>query len=229
MPSAMNLLCIETSSAKASIALRTASGIDERIIGEARDQTDLMLPYIDELLGTRALELGSLDGLVFGRGPGSFTGLRIAAAVVQGLATAARLPIVAVSSLQATAQHAWRAHAVRRALVCVDARMGEVYTAAFELEADVMRAASSEALVDARRVVAVLDGEWTLVGNGADVHADALAGLVASADRVLPDLLPTAMDLLPQGLREFEAGRVLTPQAAVPVYLRDESAWRAQR
>src|SRR5690606_16284442 len=104
----MRLLAIDTSSRVGSIALLDGSDVSERFIATPREQAELVLPLVDDLLGARGIGLKDLDALVLGRGPGSFTGLRIAASVVQGLAFAAERPVVAVSSLEALAQRAWR-------------------------------------------------------------------------------------------------------------------------
>jgi tRNA threonylcarbamoyladenosine biosynthesis protein TsaB len=133
------LLLIETSSAVGTVALAVGDRVAETRIETPREQTERILASIDELLEEAALDLRDLDALVFGRGPGSFTGLRVAAAVVQGLGLATGKPIVSVSSLAALAARALAAHAAaERVLCCVDARMGEVYFGTF------VRAASAE-------------------------------------------------------------------------------------
>jgi tRNA threonylcarbamoyladenosine biosynthesis protein TsaB len=226
----MKLLALETSSAIATIALVIGGDTVERSIDTPREQTERMLPLIDELLEGAGLGVRDLDAIVFGRGPGSFTGLRVAAALAQGLALAADRPIVAVSSLAAAAQRAWRELGAERSLVCVDARMGELYSAAFAIEAGRAQPLGPESLGAPETVEAPRGGgwgdPWCAVGNGWRAYRDALAPLLGRAGRVAADLVPSARDLIPQAVADLEAGRILSPAAALPVYLRSESAWR---
>lgn len=130
---ASRLLALETSSATATIALALGTEIAERTIETQRAQAGSVLECVDALLAEAGIALADLDAIVFGQGPGSFTGIRIAAAVAQGLSLASDRPIVPVSSLAALAQrgfaamHDGPAAGVGQALSCVDARMGEVY------------------------------------------------------------------------------------------------------
>ena len=125
----MNLLGLETSSTVGSVAVETPGGMLVREIATPREQTAQILALIDELLREAGIGLPDLNGIAFGRGPGSFTGLRVSVAVAQGLAAVAGMPLLPVSSLLCLAERAWREHGCERALVCVDAHMGEVYWA----------------------------------------------------------------------------------------------------
>ena len=129
----MKLLAIETSSDVGTVALLVDESLEQQRIATPREQTERILPMIDELLATAGVPLEELDGIAFGRGPGSFTGLRVAAAVAQGLGLAVNLPLLPVSSLAAMAQGRWRTEGQERSLVCIDARMGEVFWGAFEV------------------------------------------------------------------------------------------------
>jgi tRNA threonylcarbamoyladenosine biosynthesis protein TsaB len=202
--------------------------VSERSIATAREQTAQLLPYIRELLVDAGTELRSLDAIVFGRGPGSFTGLRIAAAIAQGLAMAARLPVIPVSSLAATAQHAWDRDRIAASLVCIDARMGEVYWAGFEVEQGLARLLDAEAISAPESVQAPDISRWTALGGGfsAAAHVQALERVAARAERVIADIHPRARDLFPQARSDLAEGRVFPAAAASPVYLRDETAWR---
>ncbi len=227
------LLALETSSATGSVALAVGGELRERTIPTPREQTELVLPFVAELLAEAQLQLGDLDALVFGRGPGSFTGLRIAAALAQGFAMAAGRPLVAVSSLAALAARARREHGVGRVVTCVDARMGEVYWAAYALDAatGLMRLEGEERLASpaalaAEAADAAEAGGWYAAGSGWERYAEALGPIAAGAAGVDAGLVPAARDLLPQAEAELAAGRVLAPEQALPVYLRSESAWR---
>ena len=227
----MRLLAIDTSSRIGSIALLDGDDVAERFIATPREQADLVLPLIDDVLASRDVRLEDLDAFVLGRGPGSFTGIRIAASVLQGLAFAAERPVVSVSSLEALAQRAWRELGIEDALVCVDARMQEVYLARYVVRAGRATLVGEERLVPPRDVAAPRDpapaaGGWCAVGDGWSTYREALAPVLAGASVVVPDLVPSARDLLVAGAAELAAGRTLAPEAALPVYLRDENAWR---
>ena len=222
----MKLLGIETSSNVGSVALRIGGEIRSAEMASPREQTEQLLTLVHESLAAAGLTLRDLDGIAFGRGPGSFTGLRIAAAIAQGLAVTSGVPLLPVSSLQCLAQTALRSAGAACSLVCVDARMGEVYWAAFALHGDVMRPAGDERLGMPANLAAPAARPWAAVGDGFASYRDALAGLAAGAERTLADLKPAAQDLLPQAVADLAAGRSVTPRDALPVYLREHTAWR---
>ncbi len=222
----MNLLGLETSAAIGSVALATNAGVLVREIGSPREQTDQLIKHTDELLAEAGLGLADLAGIAFGRGPGSFTGLRVSAAVAQGLSAVNAIPVLPVSSLLCLAERVWREHGCERALVCIDAHMGEVYSAETECRAGVVSIVGAERLSPPQDVAVPEGSGWWAVGNGFASHADALATAAKAAARVLLDLTPSAVDLFPQARRDFSAGRAVAASAALPVYLRGETAWK---
>jgi tRNA threonylcarbamoyladenosine biosynthesis protein TsaB len=222
----MNLLGLETSATVGSVALATKSGVLVREIPSPREQTDGLLKLTDELLAEAGIRLAELAGIAFGRGPGSFTGLRVSAAVAQGLSAASGVQVLPVSSLLCLAERAAREHGCERALVCVDAHMGEVYSAETERRDEVVRIVGPERLCQPQDVVVPQGSGWWAVGNGFGSHAEALAAVTNAAARVLSDLMPSAVDLFPQARRDLEAGRGVAAAAALPVYLRGETAWK---
>jgi tRNA threonylcarbamoyladenosine biosynthesis protein TsaB len=225
----MMLLALETSSPIGTVALAAGGGIIERSIPTPREQTEQMLPLVDELLAEAGIRLTGLDAIVFGRGPGSFTGLRISAALAQGLAMAADRPIVAVSSLEALAQRAWRELGAARSLACIDARMGEVYSAAYAVGDGIAGPLDQERLTPPGDVETppawAGDTHWCAVGSGWTSQGDALAALLGRAAALAADLVPAARDLLPRARHKLEAGEIEPPEGALPVYLRNASAW----
>lgn len=222
----MKLLGIETSSNVGSVALRVDGEVRAREMASPREQTEQLLRLVDESLAAAGLGLADLDGIVFGRGPGSFTGLRVAAAVAQGLALASGVPLLPVSSLQCLAQTAFRTEQAARSLVCVDARMGEVYWGEFELEGGVLRPVGGERLGLPGDLVVPAQRPWAAVGDGFASYREALGERAASAERLLPELKPAAEDLFPHAAVDLAAGRSVTPGDALPVYLREHTAWR---
>ena len=222
----MRLLAFETSSSVGSVAIATPDGIHLREAATPREQTERILTLADELLAATGIALGELDGIAFGRGPGSFTGLRVSTAVAQGLAAVGGLPLLPISSLLCLAERAHREHGCERGVVCVDAHMGEVYSAQFVLRDGAIGIVGPERLGAPADVPALEGAGWWAIGSGFAAQADALAAVALAAARVLPELVPSAVDLLPQAGRDLAAGRGTAPAAALPVYLREQTAWR---
>jgi len=220
------LLAFETSSRTGSVALDTAAGLLVRELPTPREQTERLLAIIDELLTAAGIELARLNGIAFGRGPGSFTGLRVSVAVAQGLAAVSGVPLLPVSSLLCLAERAFRETGCERALVCIDAHMGEVYSAIAQRRGDAVEIVGDERLSPPGEVAVPAGSAWCAVGSGFAAHATALASVARAATRVLPDLVPSAASLLPQAKRDLEAGRSTPPAEALPVYLRENTAWR---
>jgi tRNA threonylcarbamoyladenosine biosynthesis protein TsaB len=184
---------------------------------------ELVLDMAEEVLAAGGVGVESLDGLALGRGPGSFTGVRIAAAVVQGIAGARDLPVARVSTLQALAQGALRQGQHRRVLAALDARMGEVYWGAFAAAGDApMTPAGDEAVCPPERAPLPEGSGWVAVGPGWSAHREALLGHAGTRVQVLlPQILPEAQDVALLGALELAAGHGVPAAAALPVYLRD--------
>jgi len=220
----VNLLGIETSGTIGSVALHTSAGVLVREIATPREQTEQVLGLVNELLAAAKITLEALDGIAFGRGPGSFTGLRVSTAVVQGLSAATGVPVLPVSSLLCLAERAWRESQCERCLVCVDAHMGEVYCAESACRDGVVEIVGPERLVAPREVVPLAGAHWAAVGSGFGLGD--LAATRSAAAYVLAALQPSARDLFPQAARDVAAGRGVEAAAALPVYLREQTAWR---
>jgi len=226
----MRILAIDTASAQCSAALMLEGGVRDRSVLTARDHARLLLPMIDELLAEAGITLRQLDGIAFGRGPGSFTGLRVAASVTQGLALGADLPVRPVSDLRALAKQAQRrAGAVGPGpvLACMDARMGEVYWALFQLNEGRIqepelpeRVGSPVALLDAVTLRPLLAAG---LGLAAYPQIGERLGLVPGV--CYADAEPHALDVAELARRDVVAGAAwLDASAAQPVYVRDDVA-----
>lgn len=170
---------------------------------------ELLLPMIERLLAQAELGAHDLDGVAFAAGPGAFTGLRIACGIAQGLAFAHNLPVVGISSLEALAECA----GAPRVIACLDARMHEVYCAAFERRGDAWRAVVDAECV-APRDIGIPPGEgWTGAGGGFAVYGDVLrARLGAALAQLAPDLRPGHRRLRDLPLRASGAARASTPR-----------------
>ncbi len=234
----MKLLALDTATENCSAALWIDGGLIQREAEVERGHADLILTMVDELLARAGLRLGGLDAIAFGRGPGSFTGVRLAASVTQGLAFGAGLPVVPVSDLLAVAQRALSRMpgtdaAARHILVCNDARMHEVYWGCFQQSADggPMTPVGSERVSKPSEVK--LPETWQGVavdgaGRGFAAYGEALgASLTGLLGRIDSTLLPGAAEIALLAVREVLEGRTLPPEQAVPVYLRDDVARRA--
>ena len=227
--SALRLLAIESSSSTATIALAIGDAVAERAIETPREQAGRSLGVVAELLAGAGIGLSDLDALVFGQGPGSFTGLRVAAAVAQGLSIGSRCPLVPVSSLAGLAQRAFAGRAavgVAQVLCCVDAHMGEVYWASFALVDGLATAIVGES-IGAPAAVRPPAEPYLAVGSGLAAHADMLAAVIAGANASDAALYPRARDLLPLARARVSRGDFVPLESALPLYLREAGAWRA--
>lgn len=222
----MNILAIETSGDVCSCALLAGDDIIDAMRATPRDHTRFMLPMIDRLLARGELCVAQLDAIAFGRGPGSFTGVRIATAITQGLAFARALPVVPISSLRVLAQGACRVHGVHRVLAAFDARMGEVYWGRFTVGGDgLMGDCDGECVCPPDRVPVPAGVDWSGAGAGWAVHSAALERRLGGClSGVFPALRPQARDLLPLARVAMRRGHGTPASRALPSYVRDRVA-----
>ena len=188
----MKLLALDTSTDACSVALRIKgeTTMDFRIA--PRQHTDIILDMVDGLLQGADMSLAELDAIAFGRGPGAFTGLRVAAGVVQGMAYGADLPVVPVSSLAALAQAASNKHGVARVMAVMDARMREVYVGCFRRQGDVMQLQGQETVIAPDKLQLPQEHLWFGAGSGfahyiEDLGRRAAEELAGIDDSLLPD------------------------------------------
>ena len=222
----MKILAIETATAACSVALLDDDAVRERHEVAPRRHASLVLGMVDELLAESGLRLSALDAIAFGRGPGAFTGVRIAAGVVQGLALGAGLPVAPVSTLLALAQGCLVEAPAGQVLAVMDARMGEVYAAACRVGPERIAAHHGAEWLGAPAAL-VLDGEgdWLGVGSGFEAYPEALRTVLgARLCGTLPQRLPRAADVARLALVMCAAGELVDPELALPVYLRDRVA-----
>lgn len=220
----MKLLALDTAGTRCSVALLLDGRLTELDAPAERLQAEHVLPMVEKLLGDAGLKLTSLDAIAFGRGPGAFTGLRVATSVAQGLAYGANLPVVPISDLAALGAAAVRVHKVERVVACLDARMHEVYWAAYEARTDDLVAVSEEALSPPSAVSAPSDGPWFGAGPGWAAYGEVLKARVPQLTGTDPLLLPTAGDIARLGQIAYGKGGSVPPEQALPVYLRDKVA-----
>lgn len=239
----MRILALDTATEALSVALCCDGELIVRESRPARGHGEWLLPMVDEVLAEAGIGLGALDALAVGRGPGAFTGVRIAVSVAQGLAFGAGLGIVPVSDLAALALGAARrAEAEQRAslpvlvLACLDARLGGLYAAGFAVEAAAHGLAAVENYLESRDVLTTgaqcpLDGPRPVLVAGHGWRAGgALPARVGDRLRACyADLLPSAADVARLAVPLLGRGAAVDAQALTPLYLRDEVATRSVR
>jgi len=220
----MRLLALDTSTEACSAALLIDGATTLRFEITERSHAELILPMVDSLLLEAGLDLRDLDGLAFGRGPGGFTGLRIATGVVQGLAFGANLPVAPVSSLAAVAEQV-PVKEGEVVLVCNDARMGEVYWAAFRSNGSgVVEAVTGESASPPDRVSLGIAELRHAAGNGIARHPVLRQRLAETGLQMHDGLYPRADAIARLGALELAAGRGVAAEMALPVYVRDDVA-----
>ena len=226
----MNYLAIDASTEACSVALQVNNKVYSRYELCPQSHSLRLLPMIDSVLAEANVTLSALNGLIFGQGPGSFTGVRIGVGVAQGLAFAANLPVVGVSSLQAMAQQAYVEFGEEQVLAAIDARMAEVYNGFFQLdENNIMQAQQVEAVTPPAKLgdlmSAVIDKPSYVVGSGWDAYPETLAEL--KRNDASPDILfPSATAMLVVGAHKFSLGQGVSAEHAQPVYVRDTVSWK---
>lgn len=222
----MRLLALDTATEACSAAIFRDGSVDERYEVMGRGHAGRLLPMVDELLHAAGITVGDLDTIAFGRGPGGFTGLRIAAGVAQGLAAGIGKPVLPVSDLAALAAAGARTAGVARVLACMDARMGQVYWAAFDCAGGTPVAVTEEHLSDPEDVRLPEGKAWYAAGHGFGAYPELVSRLQSRLAGVNASLLPRASDIARIAARDLEAGKAVAATRAVPVYLRNEVVHR---
>ncbi|HDM8052736.1 tRNA (adenosine(37)-N6)-threonylcarbamoyltransferase complex dimerization subunit type 1 TsaB [Vibrio harveyi] len=223
------ILAIDTATENCSVALL----VNDRVISLSevapRDHTKKVLPMVDEVLKEAGLTLQDLDALAFGRGPGSFTGVRIGIGIAQGLAFGADLPMIGVSTLAAMAQASYRLHGATDVAVAIDARMSEVYWARYtRQENGEWAGVDAECVIPPARLAEEAqadDKTWTKAGTGWDAYQEDLGKLplnLTSGDVLYPD----SQDIVILAEQELKKGNTVPVEESSPVYLRDNVTWK---
>jgi tRNA threonylcarbamoyladenosine biosynthesis protein TsaB len=232
------ILSIETSSELASCALLRGATVTSRVSSGVRTHSQSVLPMIQELLADAGIALKDCDAIAFGSGPGSFTGVRTACGVAQGLAFGANLPVVPVVTLDAMALACWQRHGANDVLAVLDARMGEVYWAQYRFEGEGQsqgEGAGRGGLAPIAEPVVVLapalsapdgvtpQGRPVACGNGLSAYAEAMAQAIGAGG--FADVMPHAEQIAQLASIAFAAGRTVTAAEAQPLYLRNKIAY----
>lgn len=218
----MKILAVETSTEYCSVALWQDGAVSERCELVGQRHSEVLMAMLDALLQDTGYRIQDMDGIAFGKGPGSFTGVRIACGVAQGLALGANLPVVGVCTLEAVAESSGK----EKVIVALDARMDELYLAAYEKSAGAWHAVIEPCLCKAE-TAPMVEGSWCGAGNGFSVQGAALqarydghlrAGCLESA------VFPRAAAIAVLGAAQFAQGKGVDAALALPLYLRDKVA-----
>ncbi|MFQ2340989.1 tRNA (adenosine(37)-N6)-threonylcarbamoyltransferase complex dimerization subunit type 1 TsaB [Aeromonas dhakensis] len=224
----LKILAVDTATEACSAALLVGEKVFSRWEEAPRDHTRKILPMVQAVLDEAGVTLEELDAIAFGRGPGSFTGVRIGIGVAQGLALGAGVPLIGISTLAAMAQGAHRLDGAERVLTAIDARMDEVYFGQYELIDGRIQLVGEEMVSGPAALVAsrgTLPGSFTRVGTGFETYGETLAAL---ADELVASQVrfPAAEDMLPLARSAWLAGEAVAVEQATPVYLRDKVTWK---
>jgi tRNA threonylcarbamoyladenosine biosynthesis protein TsaB len=230
----MQILAIDTATEACSVAVLKDAAADgsgghvvEAFEIAPRRHAELVLPMVESVLAGAGLDLAAIDAIAVGRGPGAFTGVRLAIAMAQGLALGANRPVVTVSTLATLALGAVDdgACAGDRVLALIDARMGEVYSGTFQIDDAGLVTAMDEEQVLPPTAVRPPEAPFAVIGSGFATYRDALVRHWGAVPNVCaPDALPRAAHLARLAARDFARGLAVDAGAARPVYLRDKIA-----
>ncbi|MCL7713381.1 tRNA (adenosine(37)-N6)-threonylcarbamoyltransferase complex dimerization subunit type 1 TsaB [Stenotrophomonas mori] len=221
----MKLLALETATEACSVALQVDGQVRERFEIAPRRHAELLLPWAEQLLAEAGIVRGQLDAIALGRGPGAFTGVRLAIAIAQGIALALDRPLLPVSTLQVLAMQA--SGEATHALASIDARMGEVYAARCVRDTEgVMQVQGAEVVIAPDALQLPDDGSrWAGIGTGFSAAEGLLATrLQARLSSVDAQALPRASDVLKIAVPAFARGGGIAPERVQPAYLRDNVA-----
>lgn len=217
----MRILAFDTSTEYCTAALWLDGTLIYREIHAGQTHSQLLLPMCQDLLAEAEVGLAQLDGIAFGAGPGSFTGLRIACAVAQGLAFGADVPVLGVSTLLALAE----ASGAERVIACLDARMGEVYHAVYRREECDWVTDSEPRLCAPQQVPTIAGLDWCGCGSGFKAYVEPLQARYADAlVNIRPELYPHAREIAHLAAPHIKAGQGTAAELAAPLYIRDKVA-----
>lgn len=217
----MKLLALDTSTEYLSLALWLGGELKVRELLAGQKHSSLTLPLLRELLDEAGLQLSDLNGIAFGQGPGSFTGLRIGCGVAQGLAFGAGLKVVGVGTLEALAEQAGH----DKVITCLDARMGEVYHAAYRRNGNGWDEVHAPGLYAPEALPAVEGDGWCGIGSGWDSYEAALRACYAGQiGDVMLKVFPLARHIAALAAPQFAAGKAVAPDQVAPLYVRNKVA-----
>jgi tRNA threonylcarbamoyladenosine biosynthesis protein TsaB len=222
----MPILAFDASTELCTVALHSGVLRHERVEHAGQRHSEMLLPMIDAMLAKGGVRLDQLDGIAFGAGPGSFTGLRIACGIAQGLALGSGVPLLGVSTLEAIAEAAWQRDGARRVIASLDARMHEVYVAAYERDGDAWRVCMEPAVAKPSEIALPPGDGWIGAGNGFSEYPalrERLSERLAHG-AIATDIAPSAGAIATLAIPRIASGLGVAPAHAAPFYVRHRVA-----
>ena len=216
----MKILAIEASTDFGTCALWQDGAVEQRICLPGRPHSETLLPLVRELLAAHGVAFAQLDAIAFGAGPGAFTGLRVACGIAQGLATGADLPVVPVCGLEAMAETVGAA----RVLSVLDARMGEVYAAAYQQNDGVLELQGEIRVGPPATIALTVTGGWVACGNALVAYPELAQRLRAAGFTLQLEVLPQAAAIARLAAYRLQQGAAVDPALAAPLYVRNKVA-----
>lgn len=221
----MKLLAFDTSAEACSAALFLDGSVTELFEITPRQQSRRILAMIEQLLSAASTGLSLLDAVAFANGPGSFTGIRLAASVAQGLALGADLPVVPVSTLAAMAQGAYREFQARDILVATDAHSGEIYWGVYQGGELAVRSVVAERRCNPAAVSIPEKCDYLGVGNAWEIYAEVLNQRLHGV-KLITTQYPKAIDVAALAVIAFSEGGFVSPEQVMPCYLHQADTWK---
>ncbi len=218
------ILAIETATEACSAALLHRDHLYERYELAPQKHNSLILPMCEDLMHEAQIQFSDLNALAFGCGPGSFTGLRIAAGIIQGIAFAHQIPVIPISTLRALAQELYRQKKATKILTGLDARVNEIYWGVYQLDdLQLMQAVHDDQLVKPAEIYVPENSGWIGVGGAWQVYGEQLQNILQDKlIEVVPNVYPTATAVILCAKQDYLQGKVVSAEKALPVYLRDK-------
>ena len=230
MKNSLKLLAIETATESCSAALLLGNDIFSISEIAPRRHNEIILPMCEQVLAQGQIKLSQLDAIAFGRGPGAFTGVRLAASVTQGIALAHDLPVVPVSSLAAMAQAAYDSKQAKQVLSCIDARMQEVYIGLYQLDQEeVMQIIVEEQVIKPELIEIDISNDCVGIGSGWVNYAMTIQEKCGAEISYDAQAFPQAEFVAKLANYYFQQGRTVSAIEALPVYLRDNVATKPKQ
>ncbi|MEH6453423.1 MAG: tRNA (adenosine(37)-N6)-threonylcarbamoyltransferase complex dimerization subunit type 1 TsaB [Psychromonas sp.] len=231
MSKQLNVLCVDTSTEACSVAVLIQTGSEQKVTEHfmlaPREHTTKILPTVEQVLQSSGLSLAEIDVVAYGRGPGSFTGVRIGISIAQGLAFGIEKNMVGVSTLQAMAQQAFKLQQANDVYAAIDARMGEVYFARYQVQNNIMTLINEELVIKPVDLIELQLANLetaVLVGSGWAAYPELTEYFNNGQQSDIE--FPNAKYMLDEAVRCIEDGQTVLPELALPVYLRDKVTWK---
>jgi len=221
----MNILALDTCTEYCSAALLYQGQLFEQSVKTQRGHSDLILGMMDSIFHQAHASLSDVDMLAFGRGPGSFTGVRVGVGVAQGIAFASELQVVPVSTLAAVAQDVAKSSSTEFIAVAIDARMGEIYCASYQVVDGTVQLLDHERVCPPEEFIPFNNEQWCGVGTGWSEYEQQLTKNFSDyLVEINPEHFPLAANIITLAQTEIAAGKAVSADKALPVYLRNNVA-----